>query len=150
MATFNGTDVYITINDVQIGRSISIALDMGQDLPDASSRDSLGWSEHIRGIRNASLSINGLTDYGNAMNYNEFAAFVITKESISFSFTNGLSIFSGVASVENIEEIANFEEVVSYNLDLKVNGFYAASDGSALLLETGDYLLLETGFKILL
>ena len=57
---------------------------------------------------------------------------------------------SGSATVENVEEVASFEEVVSYNLDLKVNGLFANSDGSALLLETGDYLLLETGFKLLL
>jgi len=150
MATINGTDIVVTINGTTIGHSVALVLDLGQDLPDASSRDSLGWAEHIQGLRSASLSIGGLTDYSDSMNFNEFAGFMITRQSIDFRFTSSGATFYGEASVEDIEELANFEDVASYNLELKVNSLVVSSDLDALLLQTGDYLLLQTGFKLLL
>ncbi len=151
MATINGTDITVVLNDITIGHSIALVFDLGQDLPDASSRDSDGWKEHIQGMRNASLSIGGLTDYNDSMNYNEFAAFVITREIVTFSFTTiGGIFYGGEATVESVEQLANFEDVASYNLELKVTGAAKLSDGSRLLLETGDFFLLETGFNLLL
>ena len=150
MATISGTNIVVSINGTTIGHSLALVLDLGQDLPDASSRNSLGWKEHIHGVRNASLSIGGLTDYSDSMNFNQLASFIISRESISFRFTSSGAVFYGEASVEDIEELATFEEVVSYNLDLKVNNIVISSDYDSLLLQTGDYLLLQTGFKLLL
>lgn len=151
MAVINGTDITVVLNDVTIGHSIALVFDLGQDLPDASSRDSEGWKQHIYGIRNAHLSIGGLTDYSDSLNFNEFAGYVITREIVSFSFTTtGGIYYGGEATVESVEQLANFEDVASYNLELKVTGATVSSDGSRLLLETGDFFLLETGFNLLL
>ena len=136
MATINGTDILVTLNDVTIGHSVALVLNLEQDLPDASSRDSLGWKETIHGLRNASLSIGGLTDYNDSMNYNEFAGFVITRQTVTFEFIGGASRFAGSASVESIEQLANFEDVASYNLELKVNSVVSLLDG-AWILTTG-------------
>lgn len=135
MATINGTDIVVTINNVTIGHSVALVLDLGQDLPDASSRDSLGWKQHIQGLRNASLSIGGLTDYNDSMNYNEFAGFVVTRQTVTFTFESSGNRFSGSANVESIEQIANFEDTASYNLELKVNSVVSLLDGVWILAD---------------
>jgi len=121
MATINASNIGVTINETEIGRSDALAFDLGTDLPDASSRGGLGWAEHIQGIKNASLSIAGLTDYSQNINYNEFAAFVLTGEEVSFEFVFGDIRFLGVGRLESIEQLATFEDVANYNLELVVN-----------------------------
>ena len=49
MAKFNATDLILKVNGTPIAHSTSATLNINQDLPDATSKDSAGWSENIRG-----------------------------------------------------------------------------------------------------
>ena len=52
MPFLNGSSFQMLIDDVAIGKSTSSAIMLNQELPDATTKDDLGWAKHIQGLRN--------------------------------------------------------------------------------------------------
>lgn len=140
------------IDDVAIGKSTSSAIMLNQELPDATTKDDLGWAKHIQGLRNGEIAVNSLSTYDGSVNFATFAELMILRTSVSFSFQSSSFEIIGTAKVQDVVEVSQAENVVSYDLTLKIDGAVTQINLAAqfLLLEDGFYLLLENGDKLIL
>ena len=152
MPFLNGSTFQILIDDVAIGKSTSSAIMLNQNLPDATTKDDLGWSKHIQGLRNGEIAVNALATYDETVNFATFADLILLRTSVSFSFQSVLFKITGTAIVQDAVQVSEAENVVSYDLTLKIQGavIQGTSVESFLLLEDGFYLLLEDGDKLIL
>ena len=57
---FNGTLLVVKIGGVAVAHSTSCSLSVSTDLPDSTTKDSLGWAQQIQGLRSWSVSTDGL------------------------------------------------------------------------------------------
>jgi hypothetical protein len=152
MPFLNGSSFQMLIDDVAIGKSTSSAIMLNQELPDATTKDDLGWAKHIQGLRNGEIAVNSLSTYDGSVNFATFAELMILRTSVSFSFQSSSFEIIGTAKVQDVVEVSQAENVVSYDLTLKIDGAVTQINLAAqfLLLEDGFYLLLENGDKLIL
>lgn len=66
MAVLNGTKLLIFVDGTQVGSLMDNSITINTDLPDATSKDSGGWAEHITGLKDWSGSGSQLYDPLNA------------------------------------------------------------------------------------
>lgn len=154
MPNVNGTSIELQIgaSDTKVAKSVSCSITTSSDLPDATSKDSNGYLENIYGLRNATIDADFLSTYDEAITFETFATYQITRESIAFKYTSDTIELSGLCKVESVEEIADIETVARYSVVLSVSGVLVQTElgGDFLLLESGDFFLLETGDKLIL
>ena len=152
MPFLNGSSFQMLIDDVAIGKSTSSAIMLNQELPDATTKDDLGWAKHIQGLRNGEIAVNSLSTYDGSVNFATFAELMILRTSVSFSFQSSSFEIIGTAKVQDVVEVSQAENIVSYDLTLKIDGAVTQINLAAqfLLLEDGFYLLLENGDKLIL
>ena len=72
MALVNGTNVVLYEGDVALGHSKSATMSLQMDMAEFTNKDSNGWKEVLAGKRSASFSAEGLIDYSDQVNYNQF------------------------------------------------------------------------------
>jgi len=60
MSKVNGTSFLVYVNGTMIAAQRNCTINFNQDLPDASSKDSAGWAEHINGLRDGSVDFDAL------------------------------------------------------------------------------------------
>ncbi len=131
---FNGTDLIVNVDGNPIGHSTSFTFSMANDLPDASSRDSAGWAEHIRGQRSGSISFDGLIDYSDEGTTQEgvvtLADLIINRTAVTVTFGTvavGDTVFSASASLDSLEQSADSEQTATYSGSFTINGAITTS-----------------------
>ncbi len=129
MAVFNGTDLLIKTgtsgSEVTIGHTTSCSISLTQDLPDATTKDSSGWSEVIAGVKGGSISFDGLVDYSDSNNAVDLIADLVAGTAVSFVFgtaVSGETIYSGSGYIDSIEITADAESPVSYSGSITITG----------------------------
>lgn len=60
MAKINGTLLLVYADGVVIAAQKGVSVNVNQNLPDASTKESAGWAEHINGQRDCEVTIEGL------------------------------------------------------------------------------------------
>ena len=60
MSKINGTNVLLYADGTLIAAQRDCTINFEQDLPDATSKDSSGWNEHINGLRSGSVDCDAL------------------------------------------------------------------------------------------
>lgn len=63
MAKINGDHIAVTVDGTPIAHSTSASLNISENLLDAASKDSERWKDNIKGDREWSIEVEGLTDY---------------------------------------------------------------------------------------
>jgi len=63
---FNGTNLLLKVEGDTIGHTTSCSLTISHDLPDATTKDSNGFSEVISDLEAARFLLRGLVDYSDA------------------------------------------------------------------------------------
>lgn len=127
---FNGTDLLLKISadggtPTIIGHATTASLSLSQDLPEATTKDSQGFAEHISGLRSGEISFEGLVSYTDSQNVKELTEFIINRTKIDWTLatsTSGDQILSGEAFLASCEISSEMESPVTYSGSLTVTG----------------------------
>ena len=130
----NSTDVVIQISEDDgstydiVGRATSASLSVSMETRDTTTKDSAGWQENLEGLKNWSLSGDGLVTYSISGEYETpDELFTIlsnrTASDVKFgSMTSGEIDYSGKAFLVSYEQEAGVEESVTYSFSLTGTG----------------------------
>ena len=151
MALINGTSFGLFHNGNLLGHSTQSRFSLNVDLPDATSKDSLGFKEVIAGIRSGTISVAGLVDYSDTVNFDQLASMVLTKAINEWVFTQeafeGLTL-TGKGYINNVEQVGDMENLVSYDLEITlVNPFTIQDDSGDRYWNTTDVLWNNANFE---
>lgn len=127
---FNGTNLLVkVISDggtlATIGHTTSCSISFSHDLPEATTKDSNGWSEVISGVRGGEISFEGLVAYDDAANSVELADYIIGRTKVDFSFgtaASGDAIYTGEGYISSLEVSADMESPVAYSGTITITG----------------------------
>ena len=128
---FNGTNLLIKIADdgsspTTIGHSTSCTISFTNDMADATTKDSSGFSEVIPAVRSAEISFDGLIDYTDGSSGGaEIAHKLLTRQKCDFTFgtiATGDTVYSGEGFISSCEISGSMEEAVTYSGTITVTG----------------------------
>ena len=125
MARFNVTDLVLTMNGSPVAHCDSAELTIEADLPDATTKGSAGWEEHIRGVRKANFDVSGLIDYSASFGADEMADAIINRTPLTALFTrSGASNtrYTAEVDVSQLKQGGSKEEPAKWSGAMKVNG----------------------------
>jgi predicted secreted protein len=126
MALISGTLILVDADGSPIAHSQDATLTLGRELPDATTKDSGGWEEHLTGagLRNAEGSVNGLAAWGDDENVDILTDFIYSRDDVTVIFgpENSAVQFEGDAGFSNVELDSPNEEAATYSSDWKFNG----------------------------
>ena len=151
MALINGTSFGLFHNGNLLGHSTQSRFSLNVDLPDATSKDSLGFKEVIAGIRSGSISGACLVDFCDTVNFDQLASMVLTKEVNEWVFTQeafeGITL-TGKGYINNVEQVGDMENLVSYDLEITlINPFTVQDDSGDRYWNTADILWNNANFE---
>lgn len=130
---FNGTSLVVLVGTEVVAHATSCSLSISADLPDATTKESGGWADHIAGLRSWSLTTDGLaTVEPTGTNYVVGDLFSAlngrTSVTVKFTTVNGSTpivgdlIWSGSAFVESLDITADMESPVTYSASFTGTG----------------------------
>jgi len=131
MSVINSTSFLLLKGSTVLGHSKSTNISINLDLPDATNKDSAGWTEVITGVRSGTISCECLTDYSDALSFEQIAEMIITKEKAVFYFkqpTDTRLVLRGEGYISSVDETAEFETATSFNLEINLTGIFTISD----------------------
>ena len=109
MAVINATSFLLLKDTTVIGHSKSTSFNVNVDLPESTSKDSLGWKEVIPGVKSGTLSCECLTDYSDSLGFEQLADMVLTKQKAVFYFKDNVNpklIVRGEGFINSVDETA--------------------------------------------
>lgn len=130
---FNGTSLVVLVGTEVVAHATSCSLSISADLPDATTKESGGWADHIAGLRSWSITTDGLAtveptgtnyvvgDIFSALNGRGTVTVKFTTVSGSTPITGDL-IWSGSAFVESLDITADMESPVTYSASFTGTG----------------------------
>ena len=127
---FNGTDLLLKVaadgqTPAIIGHATTASLTLSNDLPEATTKDSGGFAEHIAGLRSGEISFEGLVSYTDSQNVKEISELLLNRTKIDWSLattTAGDQVLSGEAFLSSVEISGEMESPVTYSGSLTVTG----------------------------
>ena len=138
---FNGTSLVVLIGSEVVAYATSCSLSIAIDTPDASTKQSLGWADEIRGQRSWSLTTDGLatvsptTTVANYVSLPELTNLAIQGTAVTVKFTTvdnsvvggvtpvtGDAYWTGSAFIESVDMTADMENPVTYSVSFKGTG----------------------------
>lgn len=127
MALINGTNLVIKIGGNPILKATTASLEMSVDMPDATTKDSAGWSEFFAGVRSWTLSSDGLVDYASSgsVETDELVALLIARAPVAVTFstsTAGDMLLSGNAYITSISQTADMESPSGFSVSFQGTG----------------------------
>lgn len=130
---FNGTSLVVLVGTEVVAHATSCTLSISADLPDATTKESGGWADHIAGLRSWSITTDGLAtveptgtnyvvgDIFSALNGRGTVTVKFTTVSGSTPIVGDL-IWSGSAFVESLDITADMESPVTYSASFTGTG----------------------------
>jgi len=121
----NGDDVKIYVDGIAVGHSIDATISFSQDLPDATTKDSAKWMEHIKGNRGFEMSGSGLVVPASAMNATEIVDLIINSSNVTVRWSNSNSgdiEYRGAVSVASCSINAPQNSPVGFDFSFTGNG----------------------------
>jgi predicted secreted protein len=106
------------VGAIPIAHSTSATITIDVDLPDATTKDSAGWADHIAGVRNWSIDFDGLVDYAASYGVEELFNNLLNRDVLTVKWSStqsGGTYLTGSASVSNLTQTADMEQPVSYS-----------------------------------
>jgi len=126
MAIINGTNLLVFVDGTAVASSQDCQITLNNDLPDATTKDSEGWSEHIVGLKDWSGSCSGLYDPANAnTTIEDIMETIINGTEVEIRFgvaANGSVFYRGNAHFSSAGITAPMEAASSYDISFTGNG----------------------------
>jgi hypothetical protein len=122
---FNGTNLLLKVEGDTIGHTTSCSLTISHDLPDATTKDSNGFSEVISGLRSGEISFEGLVDYSDAASAIELIDYILNRTVVTCVFgtsVTGDAIYTAEGYISSVEQNAEMESTVSYSGSITLTG----------------------------
>jgi hypothetical protein len=122
---FNGTNLILQVEGATVGHTTSCSLSMSMDTPEATTKDSAGFSEYIGGVKGGELSFEGLVVYDDASNVIEMADFLLARTQLTCVFGTteaGDAIFTSEGFLSSVEMSAEMESAVTYSGSITLTG----------------------------
>ena len=132
MAKLNGTLCAIISGSDRLLHIQNATLNVNVDLPDATTKESAGWAEHINGLRDWEITFDGAYDEaGSGLSPDGVLAIIIARTAdATIKFTTdgakGAAGWTGSATVRNFSLTGNRELPAAFSGSLKGNGALAA------------------------
>ena len=130
MAKVNGTLFAVYSGSDKLLYSTSATLNIEQDLPESTNKDSSGWAEHINGLRTWSIDFDGMYDEtGSGLTANEIIAAIIGRSAdttIQFTPDSGTSGWEGEGTFQSASLAADLESPTTFSGSITGNGALAA------------------------
>ena len=133
MPVINATSFLLLKDTTVVGHSKSTSFNVNVDLPESTSKESLGWKEVIPGVKSGTLSCECLSDYSNNLSFEELADMVLTKQKATFYFKDNVNpklLVRGEGFINSVDETAQFENATSFNLEINLTGVFTVTDPS--------------------
>lgn len=135
---FNGTNLLLkAIADggtlTTIAHTTSCSISFSNEVSDATTKDSSGYSEIIPAVRSGEISFDGLVDYTDTAGGTELAGYLLGRSKIDFSFgtaATGDTIYTGEGYVTSLEITGEMESAVTYSGTIQITGTITASVNS--------------------
>jgi len=131
MSVINSTSFLLLKDTTVLGHSKNTNISVNVDLPDSTNKDSLGWAEHITGVRSGTINCECLTDYSDSLGFDEIVDMIITRQKAVFYFkqtTNTRLILRGEGYISTVDETAEFENATSFNIEINLTGIFSITD----------------------
>lgn len=132
---FNGTDLIVKLDTnggtlAKVGHTTSCSISLSNDLPEATTKDSGGFAEHIAGVISGEISFDGLVVYDESgtptpKNAIDLADFLIARTKLDVSFgteETGDAVYSADGFLSSVEISAEMESPVSYSGSITLTG----------------------------
>jgi len=105
-----------------LGHSTNVSVSLNVDMPEATNKQSLGFQEVLPGVKNGSISVEGLVDYTDTLNYSDYVNMLITRQKVEF-YMQSIDenfIVNGNGFVTSVEQVGPAEGVTTYSLELEL------------------------------
>jgi predicted secreted protein len=136
MGKLNASLVQLYADGVVIAAQRGFTLNLEQDLPDTTNKESGGWAEHLNGLRNSSVDITALFST-TGVSAGELLDYIIDRSSLLLAIVGGIA-FPLVAEVDvaNSKIDAPLEDALALSGSLKIDGPLYQLKGTAAALVT--------------
>jgi len=132
MAKLNGTLNAIISGSDRLLHLSNATLNVNVDLPDATTKESTGWAEHINGCRDWEITYDGKYDTtGSGLTPNEILAAIIARSADTvIKFTTdgatGAAGWTGNGTFRTFSLVGGQETPATFSGSIKGNGALAA------------------------
>ena len=122
---FNGTNLILKIENNTLGHTTSCSLSLSNDLPEATTKDSSGFSESIAGVMSGEISFDGLVAYDDTANAIELADYLLARTQLTCVFgtaVTGDDVYTAEGFLSSVEMSAEMESAVTYSGSITLTG----------------------------
>lgn len=122
---FNGTNLILTVEGATVGHTTSCSLSLSMDTPEATTKDSNGFSEYIGGVKGGEISFEGLIAYDDSANAIEFADYLLARTQLTCVFGTqeaGDAVYTAEGFLTSVEMSAEMEAAVTYSGSITITG----------------------------
>ena len=122
---FNGTNLILKVEGATLGHTTSCSLNLSNDLPEATSKDSSGFQEVIAGAMSGEISFDGFVKYDDSSNAIEMADFLLSRTQLTCVFgtaATGDEIYTAEGFLSSVEMSAEAESPVTYSGSITLTG----------------------------
>lgn len=122
---FNGTNLILTVEGATVGHTTSCSLSLSMDTPEATTKDSNGFSEYIGGVKGGEISFEGLIAYDDSANAIEFADYLLARTQLTCVFGTqeaGDAVYTAEGFLSSVEMSAEMEAAVTYSGSITITG----------------------------
>jgi predicted secreted protein len=122
---FNGTNLLLKVGETVVGHTTSCTLSVSNDMADATTKDSQGWSESLAALKSGEISFDGLVDYSDANNAEQLLDLLMARTKVTCVFgtaTTGDSVYTAQGFVSSLEQSAEMEAAVTFSGTITLTG----------------------------
>jgi hypothetical protein len=122
---FNGTNLILTVEGATIGHTTSCSMSLSMDTPEATTKDSNGFSEYIGGVKGGEISFEGLVAYDDSANAIEMADYLLARTQLTCVFgtaETGDAVYTAEGFLSSVEMSAEMEAAVTYSGSITITG----------------------------
>jgi len=135
---YNGTNLILSViadggTLAAVGHTTSCTISLTNDMADATTKDSSGFSESIAGLISGEISFDGLMDYTDSNGGTELAGFLLGRTKVDFSYgtsASGDTVYSGEGFLTGLEITGEMESAVTYSGTIQITGTITATVNS--------------------
>ena len=130
---FNGTNLLLKVGETVVGHTTSCTLSVSNDMADATTKDSQGWSESLAALKSGEISFDGLVDYSDANNAEQLLDLLMARTKVTCVFgtaTTGDSVYTAQGFVSSLEQSAEMEAAVTFSGTITLTGAITKSVNS--------------------